>query len=229
MESFKAVFDQKLASSELPHSVQQIVGAHWNQFLERHPSFDLTTDPTFINELIYCWAGSDFSAQQCIRYPEWLELLYTDHDNLPVMSISHGDRLDRILKKITSEEDLNKALRLYRNKEILRIIWLDLNRKVPMSHTTEDMSALADTCIDRALDWLYRDTCQIIGTPYGTNIPEDEPIPQKMIVLGMGKLGARDLNLSSDIDLMFTFPCQGETRGSKKAVTNQEFFIRLGQ
>ncbi len=112
---------------------------------------------------------------------------------------------------------------------MLRIIWLDLNRRVSMQETTADMSAMADTCIDGALNWLYADCCKTMGTPYGTNIPGEEPVPQKMVVLGMGKLGANDLNLSSDIDLIFTYPCQGETRGCKKILTNQEFFIRLGQ
>ncbi|RML14953.1 Glutamate-ammonia-ligase adenylyltransferase, partial [Pseudomonas syringae pv. maculicola] len=54
-------------------------------------------------------------------------------------------------------------------------------------------------------------------------------LPQQMVILGMGKLGAVELNLSSDIDLIFAYPEGGETVGSKRALDNQEFFIRLGQ
>ncbi|WP_299729489.1 bifunctional [glutamate--ammonia ligase]-adenylyl-L-tyrosine phosphorylase/[glutamate--ammonia-ligase] adenylyltransferase [uncultured Endozoicomonas sp.] len=229
MESLTALFSQHLTSSGLPDPVQQVVESHWQQFIERHPTFDLTLDPRLINELIQCWAGSDFAAQQCIRYPEWLETLCTNRKQLPDMAKNHAERLGSAIALATTDDELNRALRLYRNQEMLRIIWLDLNRLVSMSDTTKDMSNLADACIDRTLDWLYHDACKTMGTPFGTNIPDEEPVAQKMIVLGMGKLGAYDLNLSSDIDLMFTFPCQGETRGAKKVITNQEFFIRLGQ
>jgi glutamate-ammonia-ligase adenylyltransferase len=50
-----------------------------------------------------------------------------------------------------------------------------------------------------------------------------------MVVLGMGKLGGRELNVSSDIDLIFGFPSKGETRGGRRALDNQQFFVRLGQ
>src|SRR3546814_2675164 len=50
-----------------------------------------------------------------------------------------------------------------------------------------------------------------------------------MVILGMGKLGAHELNLSSDIDLIFGYPEGGETQGVKRPLDNQEFFIRLGQ
>ncbi|WP_095210198.1 bifunctional [glutamate--ammonia ligase]-adenylyl-L-tyrosine phosphorylase/[glutamate--ammonia-ligase] adenylyltransferase [Endozoicomonas ascidiicola] len=229
MESLTALFSQHLTSSGLPDPVQQVVESHWQQFIERHPTFDLTLDPRLINELTHCWAGSDFAAQQCIRYPEWLETLCTNRKQLPELAKNHAERLGSAIALTTTDDELNKALRLYRNQEMLRIIWLDLNRQVSMSDTTKDMSNLADACINRTLDWLYHDACKTMGTPFGTNIPDEEPVAQKMVVLGMGKLGAYDLNLSSDIDLMFTFPCQGETRGAKKVITNQEFFIRLGQ
>ncbi|MFK0570421.1 bifunctional [glutamate--ammonia ligase]-adenylyl-L-tyrosine phosphorylase/[glutamate--ammonia-ligase] adenylyltransferase [Endozoicomonas sp.] len=230
MESLKAQFSQQLTASGSPDIVQRVVSAHWQQFIDNNPSFDDNNPPRkIVAELIHCWAGSDFAAQQCIHHPEWLASLLENHDRLPDDAQTHVERLQKTLDSITCEEELIKSLRLYRNREMLRIIWLDLNRRVSMQQTTADMSALADACIDSALNWLYQDSCQTMGTPYGTDIPEEEPVPQKMVVLGMGKLGARDLNLSSDIDLMFTFPCQGATRSSKKVLTNQEFFIRLGQ
>ncbi|WP_419832679.1 bifunctional [glutamate--ammonia ligase]-adenylyl-L-tyrosine phosphorylase/[glutamate--ammonia-ligase] adenylyltransferase [Endozoicomonas atrinae] len=243
MESLKAQFSQQLTASGspeiIPEEVRNVVTAHWQQFVDINPSFTLPDSlfpdkndqlsPKLMDELIHCWAGSDFAAQQCIRHPEWPSSLLENHDKLPDFAQTHPERLQKVLETVENEQNLIKALRLYRNQEMLRIIWLDLNRRVSMQETTADMSALADACIDSALNWLYQDCCQTMGTPYGTNIPDEEPVPQKMVVLGMGKLGAKDLNLSSDIDLMFTYPCQGETRGCKKVITNQEFFIRLGQ
>ncbi|WP_257296014.1 bifunctional [glutamate--ammonia ligase]-adenylyl-L-tyrosine phosphorylase/[glutamate--ammonia-ligase] adenylyltransferase [Endozoicomonas sp. YOMI1] len=245
MESLRAQLSQQLTASGspttevLPEEIRNVVTAHWQQFVDYNPSFTFPgtlfpdhsnqLSPELMDQLIHCWAGSDFAAQQCIRHPQWLASILENHDKLPDLAQTHRERLLKALSAVENEQDLIKALRLYRNREMLRIIWLDLNRRVSMPETTADMSALADACIDSTLNWLYQDSCQTMGTPYGTNIPGEEPVLQKMVVLGMGKLGARDLNLSSDIDLMFTYPCQGETRGSKKVITNQEFFIRLGQ
>ncbi|MGK9568506.1 hypothetical protein O6461_24750, partial [Salmonella enterica subsp. enterica] len=67
--------------------------------------------------------------------------------------------------------------------------------------------------------------CVQFGTPTGRRSGE----AQHMVILGMGKLGAVELNLSSDIDLIFAYPEGGETVGVKRALDNQEFFIRLGQ
>ncbi|MCR3835377.1 bifunctional [glutamate--ammonia ligase]-adenylyl-L-tyrosine phosphorylase/[glutamate--ammonia-ligase] adenylyltransferase, partial [Pseudomonas aeruginosa] len=91
--------------------------------------------------------------------------------------------------------------------------------------TCRDLSALADACIDLACEWLHRRQCEQFGTPIGRRSGE----PQRMVVLGMGKLGAVELNLSSDIDLIFGYPEGGETEGAKRSLDNQEFFTRLGQ
>ena len=238
MESLTAQLNQQLTAprspESIPEGIQHSVRKHWQRFVDTNPSFALQgtsvqPQPELMDELIRCWAGSDFAAQQCIRHPEWLASLLENHQRLPGYARTHRQRLHKALASVANEQDLIKSLRLYRNREMLRIIWLDLNRRATMQETTADMSALAEACIDSALNWLYQDACQSLGTPYGSHIPGEEPTPQSMVILGMGKLGATDLNLSSDIDLIFTYPCQGETRGCKRVLTNQEFFIRLGQ
>ncbi len=93
-----------------------------------------------------------------------------------------------------------------------------------MEETTAELSALADLCIDAALDWHQRQLVQECGEPRAA----EDGSPQRLVVIGMGKLGAGELNLSSDVDLMFTYPHSGETDGPRP-LGNQEFFIRLGQ
>ena len=230
MESLKVQFHQRLSASGMPAVIQQGVLAHWQQFADRHPAFtDQPVDAEPVDELIRCWAGSDFAAEQCLNNPQWLTSILANHEHLATLAHNHVERLRAALAAADDEQALMLALRHHRNREMVRIIWLDLNRRVTMAETTADLSALADACIDAALDWLYRDCCASLGTPHGSNNPDEAPSPQQMVVLGMGKLGAGDLNLSSDIDLIFAYPCQGETRGSKKVLTNQEFFLRLGQ
>ncbi len=224
MSLFRALFDQRLEELSSSQALSQVLRTQWQAFSDRHPDFNPDISDDFIDELITCWTGSDFAAEQCLQYPELIFFAH-QHTETP---FSHHQALTEILSTVTSEDELIKVLRLYRNQHMVRMIWQDLNRKVSMSETTADLSAMADACVELAMAWLYKDLEPTMGTPYGGQSGE-EPQPLKMIVLGMGKLGAEELNLSSDIDLMFAYPYQGDTRGGKRSITNQEFFIRLGQ
>jgi [glutamine synthetase] adenylyltransferase / [glutamine synthetase]-adenylyl-L-tyrosine phosphorylase len=125
---------------------------------------------------------------------------------------------------VVEENTLMAALRRLRQREMVRIIWRDLCRCADMVETTRDLSMLADAVVDAAIDFHHAALVQRHGEPRGTGSGE----LQRMVVLGMGKLGAYELNLSSDIDLIFAYPEQGETDGDK-SLSNQEFFTRLGQ
>lgn len=230
MELFKARFSQWLsseASTCYPEVFVQTLQTHWQHFTGLNSDYDFTiTHADFFERLIKTWGGSDFAAEQCCRNPPLLEYLH-DLPDSPTKT-THAKRLSAALENISTEAELMQALRLYRNKEMVRIIWRDLNRIASMQETTADLSEMANACIDGALQWLYKYLEPMLGVPYGAAYGE-EPEPRQMVVLGMGKLGAKELNLSSDIDLIFTYPHQGETRGGRKTVTNQEFFTRLGQ
>lgn len=130
---------------------------------------------------------------------------------------------------VDSEESLHRALRQYRREVQFRILWRDLMRWADLSETVLATSEFADIAIDGALAWLYSRTCEELGTPWGIDPVTRQEAPQQMVVIGMGKLGGRELNVSSDIDLIFAFPSKGETRGGRRALDNQQFFIRLGQ
>ncbi|WP_281646430.1 bifunctional [glutamate--ammonia ligase]-adenylyl-L-tyrosine phosphorylase/[glutamate--ammonia-ligase] adenylyltransferase [Parendozoicomonas sp. Alg238-R29] len=181
-------------------------------------------------QIIKCWIGSDYCWEVCRTTPELLlDLLQQD---LLHRSLSQSDMADELyeqLKDCDSEDTLMSVLRKFRKKHQLRIIFRDLNRLALMTETTTDISAMADACIELSCDWLHDDCCKQLGTPMGADDGEDELHPQHMTILGMGKLGAGELNLSSDIDLIFCYPCKGETQGTARTITNQEFFTRLGQ
>jgi glutamate-ammonia-ligase adenylyltransferase len=93
-----------------------------------------------------------------------------------------------------------------------------------MEETTGDLSAMADSCVEVSVNWLYQELYPDFGAP-----TDAKGGVCRLVVLGMGKLGARELNLSSDIDLMFTFPDAGETSGGRRSLSNQDFFVRLGR
>ncbi len=132
------------------------------------------------------------------------------------------DHLATSLSQIDSS-DLDGELRRIRNREIARIIFRDLSRRADMVETTRDLSLLADACIKAVLDFHYRANLERLGQPVGSsgNI-------QQMCVLALGKLGANELNVSSDIDLVFIYGEAGMVDG-ESGISNQEFFIRTSQ
>ncbi|MDZ7809168.1 MAG: hypothetical protein U5L11_02290 [Arhodomonas sp.] len=120
-------------------------------------------------------------------------------------------------------DTLQRALRRFRDAQMVRIAWRDLAGIATLEETLGELSALAEACIDRTLAHLYERRCRLWGTPRNA-----DGEPQRMVVLGMGKLGGAELNFSSDIDLIFAFPDPGETDG-RRPRDNEEFFNRLGQ
>lgn len=122
-----------------------------------------------------------------------------------------------------SESDAQRWLRRWRRREMVRIAWRDLARLATLEQTLEDLTLLADRAVGFAHSLAWRQTTERYGTP---RMPDGAPMP--LVVLGMGKLGGRELNYSSDIDLVFLFPDYGETDHASP-VSHDEFFLRLGQ
>ncbi|MFN3580747.1 MAG: bifunctional [glutamate--ammonia ligase]-adenylyl-L-tyrosine phosphorylase/[glutamate--ammonia-ligase] adenylyltransferase [Pseudomonas sp.] len=178
----------------------------------------------FIRELPQVLAGSDFVAEQLRRDPLMAWRLVEDQLDVPLERGALFNQLQEALLSVTSEEQLGQVLRRFRQQQQVRIIWRDLTRAAATLETTRDLSDMADACLEQAYQWLYRQACESTGTPTGASGEA-----QHMVILGMGKLGAQELNLSSDIDLIFAYPEPGETCGGRRSLSNQEFFIRLGQ
>ncbi|AMB81382.1 bifunctional glutamine synthetase adenylyltransferase/deadenyltransferase [Pseudomonas sp. Lz4W] len=171
-------------------------------------------------------AASDFFIEQSLRDP--VMLLDLVRSGELDRSFKPGELCGQIAEAVetaATDDELGRVLRRQRTRQQIRIIWRDLNRQADLVETCRDLSDMADASIDQAYRWLYQRHCQQFGTPTGHRSGE----PQPMVILGMGKLGAVELNLSSDIDLIFAYPEGGETVGAKRALDNQEFFIRLGQ
>ncbi|MNB55388.1 bifunctional [glutamate--ammonia ligase]-adenylyl-L-tyrosine phosphorylase/[glutamate--ammonia-ligase] adenylyltransferase [Pseudomonas sp. MPG01] len=171
-------------------------------------------------------AASEFVIEQSVRDP--LMLLTLVQSGELDRAFAPGELCAQIAAAVNAaqnEDELGRALRRQRARHQVRIIWRDLTRQADLVQSCRDLSDMADATIDQAYQWLYSRHCEQFGTPTGRRSGE----PQQMVILGMGKLGAVELNLSSDIDLIFAYPEGGETVGVKRSLDNQEFFIRLGQ
>lgn len=166
---------------------------------------------------------SDFIATQLCRHSQWIPELFSQ--NLQQLDRQAFDKeLAELLASVTDEEVAKRVLRQYRNKQMVCIAWRDFADHSELKESLLDLSALAEALVIAGRDWLYREMCASLGTPSDRN-----GNPQKLLILGMGKLGGRELNFSSDIDLIFTFPEHGETQGGRRSLENQQFFIRMGQ
>jgi [glutamine synthetase] adenylyltransferase / [glutamine synthetase]-adenylyl-L-tyrosine phosphorylase len=121
------------------------------------------------------------------------------------------------------EEDLKSALRTLRSRVMLHTLSRDLLGLADLEEVTGTYTALAETAIRSALPLLHARLAEVHGEPL-----DSAGNPQQLIVVGMGKLGGRELNASSDVDLIFLYPEEGETGGGKP-VSNHEFFARLGR
>ena len=168
---------------------------------------------------------SNYVADALPHEPQWFSAaLAEDRLSQPLPRATISQWLDELSGHAESEEDWHKAVRVLRRRAMVQIIWRDLLRLAPTLETTRALSDLADECVVRSLEFLSRSLFERHGRPIGKESGNE----QQMLVLGMGKLGAYELNLSSDIDLIFTYPESGETSGPK-VITNQEFFVKLGQ
>ena len=211
---------------KLPEQFQFSVEQQWQAYLESNIDVSLLSIDV-LNSLAKVWACSDFVTQTCVRYPELLLELASSGDLVkPYSDEKYKESMNSnasYLKK-GDEAGLSKILRVFRRREMLRIVWRDIAGWSELSETTRELSLMADACIDTALSQLYQWQCEELGTPVN-----EQGVAQQLIVVGMGKLGAWELNVSSDIDLIFAFPEEGEVKGGSKPLANSEFFSRLGK
>ena len=124
------------------------------------------------------------------------------------------------------DESLKRALRLLRQQVMLRVLLRDLRGRAPLAEVVATMSDLAEVSLDYALKHLDAGLQALHGTPMSNGRP------QALLVVGMGKLGGRELNVSSDIDLIFVYPEEGETAAAGEGLrplSNHEYFVRLGR
>ena len=182
----------------------------------------------FADQFELVWGCSDFAADQAIMDPQIFRQLVESGDLQRQYPESHyNNALSKQIEAADScsdEQRLSKQLRRFRRREMQRIVWRDLNRLAPLTETTRDVTRLAEACINVALDYLYPMVTADLGVPM-----DNSGNQQRMLVIAMGKMGGGELNISSDIDLIFAYPEAGQTQGARRSVSNQEFFVRLGQ
>jgi len=118
-----------------------------------------------------------------------------------------------------------QALRRLRAEVMCVVIERDLRGLATLAEITGAMTDLAELSIQHGLRVLGDDLAATFGRPTGAQSGE----VQELVVVGMGKLGGRELNVSSDIDLIFLYDEDGDTQGGTRSLSNHEYFVRLGR
>ncbi|MBP6519150.1 MULTISPECIES: bifunctional [glutamate--ammonia ligase]-adenylyl-L-tyrosine phosphorylase/[glutamate--ammonia-ligase] adenylyltransferase [unclassified Shewanella] len=214
---------QKDSNKSLSILINQTAERNWLRLEEAWSEGLAQLTPAQQQELKTVLGLSDYVAAQLCRHPEWIAMLFAG--DLSLIDRKNFDvDLHEELASTTTEEMAKTTLRRFRNYQMVRLAWRDFLDYASLEESLLDLSALAEALVICARDWLYKDMCAQYGTPM-----DREGNPQPLLILGMGKLGGRELNFSSDIDLIFTFPEHGETVGGRRSLDNQQFFIRMGQ
>jgi glutamate-ammonia-ligase adenylyltransferase len=216
--------------AELPPALADVARAAWQHILERAPAplaaqleAAVASGAAVSSQLPRVLACSPFVADLCRRQPALLlDLLGSGQLQESLAESAFRSELQR---QLGADSELQVVLRRYRQRHMLRIIWRDFCRLADTRETVRDTSLLAEACIAEALEASQAAQEARFGVPRGRLSGQR----QQLIVLAMGKLGARELNVSSDIDLIFAYPEAGETDSDTKSISNEEFFTRVGR
>lgn len=191
---------------------------------------DVESWPGDVERVLAC---SEYVYSCCEQFPDMLgDLLAsgdlarargeTDDATSPIADFRRC--IDSRLGPAGSMAEMMPVLRRLRRREWVRIAWRDIGGLATLEESVHDTSAFAEAAIGAALTRLHHRLCAEVGSPQSADGAD-----QEMSVFALGKLGAGELNFSSDIDLIFGFPAVGSTRGKRRGTSNDEFFQRLAR
>jgi len=224
---FGGVFFAALAG--MPDALRAPV-VRWFERAAEDPAWrelDASLPMRWLVELPRVIACSEFAAAALLQDPEVLTWLWRREALVAgdLGASDHGPADHGAARAVaaTSEAEAMFALRVWRRREMVRIAWREIVGRATVAETLHELSDFADAVIRTAAAIAARLLSPTFGMPRGES---GASVP--MIVLGMGKLGGRELNFSSDVDLILLFPEQGETDGVRPTA-NEEYFQRLGR
>lgn len=195
---------------DFPHSLLQLAKQRWQQLYGSEPYHEQ------LGRLI---GLSDFAFRILEKRPElglWLLQQPLECRSVPAPL---GENLCEL-----NESECFRQLRAYRQQYWLKVMWLDLVHHNSIADSIKYISNLSETLISAANQWAFAQTVNQCGTPIDE---QGQPLP--MLVLGMGKLGGGELNFSSDIDLIFTYPRNVPTQGGRRSFEAQVFYTKVAQ
>ncbi len=191
---------------------------------------NLTDDE--LRGLITICGSSAFLTGIISKSPDYLGWLFSGG----LFTERDGESLKReILERtraLSTVDEVSREIRLFKQKEYLRIGSRDLLRIADVVKTTRELSDLASACLEAAIDFSSRHLKASYGSPLYAEAEGEEPREAEFVCIGLGKLGGRELNFSSDIDILYIYSSdKGETTGlegnEQSRISLHAFFVKL--
>ncbi len=193
--------------------------------------------PGILTSLVTIFGASRFLSSYLINAADEILPLLADD-----VFLAHRNGKEPLREKLSAwigskadDQSFSRILRLFRKQEMLRIGLRDLLGKADLQETVADLSDLAEVCLQKAYEWADAGLSKRHGRPHIEG-PGGSNRPSGFAVIAMGKLGGRELNFSSDVDLMYVYAADGETDGIRQAdgtvanrITNHQYFIKLAE
>lgn len=182
--------------------------------------------PPLLKRLVTAFGASQFMADMLVRHPEGVDWLKAQKITQPRTIAKFLAEFSRATSNIRDAEPRRVAAIRCHRRELLRLALRRLLRHSDELGMARELSDLAAA----TLQWAINELLPQIVARHGEPLADRDTVP--FAVIGMGKLGGRELNFSSDIDLLFVYGAEGRTRGradGSHAVANHEFFTRLAE
>jgi len=193
----------------------------WSERLDSTHDVSGLADNT-IEPLARLVACSEFAAGVVLREWQWfVSAQQTLDDGVDT------EELERLVSEVRESNDdievVKTTLRRFRHRYLLQVLWREVRSSATLDETLLALSTLADRLLDAAAGFAERQ----LHDRYGV-MRNGDGEPVSMVILGMGKLGGRELNFSSDIDLILLFPEAVESDGERR-LSAPEYFTRLAR
>ncbi len=207
------------AVADLPAELQEVVSLWADRLHEQ--SADLPGQEHALQVLLHLAATSDFAARVLLREWDWFQSALTSGElSVPPQEAVTRKFIDDFNSAGADNVVVKSRLRQFRNRQLTHILWRTIEGSGNLQESLLSLSNLADGLIEAAV------ACsgQLLSPRFGIARNADgQEIP--LVVLAMGKLGGRELNFSSDVDLIFLYREEGETDGSR-SISAHEYFTR---
>jgi [glutamine synthetase] adenylyltransferase / [glutamine synthetase]-adenylyl-L-tyrosine phosphorylase len=190
----------------------------------------LARDEGVLSDALALAAWSPLLGTTLAQNPDYLSWLARERADTHVRTTEElGESLARFALT-HSQVEPQVVLARFRRRELLRIYLRDVRRTNSIVETTEELSNLADTVLAYALNLARQELDNRYGAPLCTDA-RGRKTTASFVVVALGKLGSRELNYASDIDLLFLYSDDGETSGAgeRGQTTNREYFNRLAE
>ena len=182
----------------------------------------------FSRQIDFLEQHSTYARRWLIARPEWVEWLgIQGQKKIDLPGIKHllGECQVTPASNEQDEAEWMANLRLARQRLMLWVAFRDLNGLADLEEVTHALSHFAELAVSTSIAFIREDLKSRFGLPWSNTTRSEMPL----MVVGMGKLGGLELNLSSDIDLIFLYEHEGETTGGPKSLSNHEWFTRMGK